>query len=515
MIVIYHKKNKVVEVKNGEENVVFSGHNIAKTLFELALTFPDKLIVWCHYDLKSNLNIAEFPFIFHHNKIMASYNPFEKEYLSNAIGYVEESPFIKINKKVNYPTWQMSSNVGGIQASVLVALKHQINAINNFDYFLNSVAKLAMPNGVLCYSEPTLLKDFLDIEKKQSSSDFVLFRFVKQHYKTRWTFLLFLNLFLYERRIAFLPLFFSMFYSKRKLKNDSIIEAIQVESKKEVISDGTIDIIIPTIGRKQYLYDVLKDFSLQIHLPKKIIIVEQNTNLESFSELDYLQNESWPFEIKLIFTHQAGACNARNLALSEIKSEWVFMADDDIRIKNTFLKDAFVQIHKFGLNEITFGCYDKDYDFSKKYQNNMQWETFGSGCSIVKRQSIESLKYRKGFEFGYGEDADFGMQLRNKGLDIVYFPKPEILHLKAPIGGFRIKPVLEWHKDLIQPKPSPTIMLYKILHLSKQQVNGYKTILFLKFYKAQTIKNPIRYFLSFKNQWKQSEYWANQLKTKA
>lgn len=119
-----------------------------------------------------------------------------------------------------------------------------------------------------------------------------------------------------------------------------------------------------------------------------------------------------------------------------------------------------------------------------------------------------------GFEFGYGEDSDFGMQLRNIGADVIYFPSPEILHLSAPMGGFRTKPVLAWKYDIVQPKPSPTVMLYKQLHLTDEQIKGYKTILFFKFYKAQTIKNPIKYYKSFQKQWKQSLYWANELITK-
>jgi GT2 family glycosyltransferase len=43
-------------------------------------------------------------------------------------------------------------------------------------------------------------------------------------------------------------------------------------------------------------------------------------------------------------------------------------------------------------------------------------------------------------EFGYGEDTDFGMQLRNKGFDVIYFPDLKITHLKAPMGvGLKIK----------------------------------------------------------------------------
>jgi len=70
---------------------------------------------------------------------------------------------------------------------------------------------------------------------------------------------------------------------------------------------------------------------------------------------------------------------------------------------------------------------------------------------------------------------------------MLYLPKPEIRHLKAPIGGFRTKPVLLWSHEVIQPKPSPTVMLYIIKHNTKEQLLGYKTTLFIKYYKLQKI----------------------------
>jgi len=119
-----------------------------------------------------------------------------------------------------------------------------------------------------------------------------------------------------------------------------------------------------------------------------------------------------------------------------------------------------------------------------------------------------------GYEFGFGEDGDFGRQLRNHGVDVLYFPEPEILHLKAPMGGFRTKPILAWHSDPVQPKPSPTVMLYQILHQTKEQISGYKTILFFKYYKHQKIKNPVKYYINFQKQWKRSVFWANELNKK-
>jgi GT2 family glycosyltransferase len=48
-----------------------------------------------------------------------------------------------------------------------------------------------------------------------------------------------------------------------------------VKSSLAVVGNKSIDVIIPTIGRKQYLYAVLQDLAQQTHLPVNVIIVEQ------------------------------------------------------------------------------------------------------------------------------------------------------------------------------------------------------------------------------------------------
>jgi glycosyltransferase involved in cell wall biosynthesis len=428
--------------------------------------------------------------------------------LDENIGYVEESLFMNVNKFVAFPTWQMSSAVGGVYAEVVLAVKNNLPLDQDFDYFLCSLAKLGMRKGLLCYSEPKLLKR--DIASFSTESNkFTLFRFVKQHYKTQWVFLLLFNLMVYERKFPILPFLFSLFYKNRSKINHSL-DSIKVKSSRKVVNSATVDVIIPTIGRKDYLYDVLEDLKVQTHLPTNVILVEQNPDEGSESELDYLTAEVWPFAIKHIFTHQAGACNARNIALSQISSEWVFFADDDIRIENDFFQKVLKEINKYGIKAVTLKCYQKGE--SQTDTNVFQWGTFGSGCSIVLADSLHHCKFRMGYEFGFGEDGDFGMQLRNQGIDVLYLPDPAILHLKAPMGGFRTKSVLQWQNERVQPKPSPTIMLYHILHQTSAQTLGYKTILFFKYYSHQKIKNPIRYYINFQKQWNKSVFWANKLK---
>ncbi|WP_366184773.1 glycosyltransferase [Flavobacterium ovatum] len=512
MIFIYHSNTNIVAVTDsqGESLSCPVSSTIAEGLRLLAQDFRTEKLVWCHIDCKKTLNVNALDTLFHHDKMMLSYCPDNSNYFGETIGYVEESIFVNVNKKVSFPTWQMSSAVGMIHASVLNEIKDSIPFDAHFDYYLCSLSKLCMPLGLLCYSEPKLLKKSTSY-KGNIASIGTIFKFVKQHYKIQWIFLLMLNQLLYEKKFSVFPFFFSLWFQPRKATAINL-ENIKVQSSKQEFRLETIDVVIPTIGRKKYLYDVLCDLKRQIHLPVNVIIVEQNPLEDSESELDYLKTETWPFAIKHTFTHQAGACNARNLALAQVESNWVFLADDDIRFENDFLVNAFDKIKEQGAKAISFRCYQKNE--VSKWKTIFQWGSFGSGCSIVYTQTLKNCKFDMGYEFGYGEDNDFGMQIRNLGEDVLYLPEPSILHLKAPMGGFRTKPVLDWYKDAIQPKPSPTVMLYQINHNSKKQVLGYKTILFLKFYFRQKVKNPILYWRNFGAQWNQSVFWANQLNQK-
>ncbi|KIA99801.1 glycosyl transferase [Flavobacterium sp. KMS] len=509
MIVVYHLNNKITSVvSERNEALPFNRKNtIALGLLELAFQFPLSKIVWCNQNYAQYLNLEFIANFFHHNKLMMSYSPNEVDFLGRKIGYIDESPFIKINKDVSYPTWQMSSLVGVVHSTVLLEINKKIKLDSNFNYYLNSIAKVCMPLGLLCYSEPKLLLEN-EIHLTSKSSNLVLFRFVKQHYRTRWIFLLFLNLIIYEFKFPLLAFLYSITFKNRN--NNSInLDPIKVTSSLKVINTGTIDVIIPTIGRKEYLYDVLKDLSQQTHLPKNVIIVEQNPLKGSVSELEYLTSEDWPFVIKHTFTHQAGACNARNVALNQVESEWVFLNDDDNRFDINLIENVFNSIEQYGILVLSASYLQPNEKLVNKIIS--QSGNFGSGNSFLKSELLEEVSFSKSLEFGYGEDTDFGLQLRNKGADVLYFPEISILHLKAPMGGFRIKPTFAWDGESIQPKPSPTIMFLKLNNYNLEQINGFKTILFFKYYKIQNVKNPLKYFFNFKEQWKQSLYWANRI----
>ena len=512
MIVIYHHRHQVVRVYDMQSDaaVPFAEKELTKLLLKSARDYPERLLVWCDQSLSEFINWNAFPEIFHHKKILASFNPSQHNFLPPAIGYVEESMFINVKKDVVYATWQMSAAVGGIHSRALALIDKKIAADSDFDYFLNSLGKLAMPLGLCCYSDPRLLIASAKIEQLEADSA-TLFSFVSQHFKTVWIFFLLLNILVYERRFPLFAAVAAIFYKRRKL-HPATFRSVPAVSEIGMDKAALFDVVIPTIGRKKYLNDFLIDLAGQTLLPKKVIIVEQNPLAESESELDFLTSANWPFEIRHIFTHQAGACNARNLALAEVSGDWVFLADDDIRIGKNFLEQACRIMSEINSDVFNFCCINPGQ--TRKYDLMHQTSIFGGGCSIISRKSLGNSRFNTAFEFGFGEDSDFGMQLMNKGFGIEFIPEPIISHMKAPIGGFRTKPKLTWDNDPIKPKPAPTVLLFKLLHHTPQQINGYRTTLFVKYYGKQPVKNPISYYHLFNKQWNRSAFWANALKLK-
>ncbi|MGL2966831.1 glycosyltransferase family 2 protein [Flavobacterium sp. XGLA_31] len=511
MIILYHANSKVTAVISSEKGELPGRRrkNAVSVLLDLATEFKEEVLVWCHENERENLNI---PFVvqrLHHQKLLISYHPFDCNFFDNRLGYIEDTHYINIDKKVSYATWQISGQVGAVHASVIHVCRQDLNPEKNFDYFLNSLGKRLLPLGIFCYSEPSLLLKQNTVGPTPKASLSELFKFTKQHYRTRWVFLLFFNLFLYEKQFAIIPLLISLFYRKRKL-NPEKLNAIPLKSNRKIVASGTIDVLIPTIGRKGYLHDVLNHLTNQTQLPKNVIIIEQNPLEGSTSELDFLQNQAWPFNIKHQFTHQSGACNARNMGLALVESEFTFFADDDIVFESDLLEKALQAFQDTGNEALLVACHLPAEKIIP--QPPKQSPFFGAGHAFVKSDCFRGLSFNMAYEFGFGEDNDFGMELRHRGFDVLYITTSKILHLKAPMGGFRTRPILQWQNDDIQPKPSPTVMFYKLKYDTKEQLRSYKTTLFFKNWDKSFFRNPFLYVKMFQKKWNRSVFWANELK---
>ncbi|WP_167597893.1 glycosyltransferase family 2 protein [Leeuwenhoekiella sp. ZYFB001] len=509
MILLIHNNKHPVEIlKDGQPlDMYIQKQAVSAACFLLAEKFPEEFLVWAHQDLKGNLNIDFFKA--HSNTIeMLSYAANKSLVISEEMGYVDQSVFFRIQPKVKYPTWLMSGTAGSISCKAFNHFRSFIPPYANFDLFLCVLAKVGMTKGLRVYREPRLLssseKSEISFSKKMKET----YNAIAILFGKKWLLLFELQRLMYSRKMN--PIQLVKTYLIKSISY-AVIPHLEIEdtNRNEAESRLSFDIVIPTLGRKEVLKQTLEDLAHQSHVPECIIIIEQNPNTDSVSELDYLHAESWPFEIKHTFTHQTGACNARNLALDQVEADWVFLADDDLRIPNDFLQSANSFIQKEKPQAFTVSCLQQGE--VEKEETVIQWPSFGSGCSFVKASALENIRFDLALENGFGEDGDFGMQLRKSGVDILYTPFLTLLHLKAPVGGFR-KPVDKpWHSENPSPKPAPTVLASILKHATPSQIKGYKTLLFLKFYRLQQIKNPFFYFRQMQKRWKISLFWAQKL----
>jgi len=494
-------------IRNGEEIQGFS-IKLYKCFWELAEKFPEDLIIWIDEQFIGQINEEELVEIFHHDLIMASF-PVDSQFLPESIGYVDQLPFVNPHYSVKYPSWRMSADVGGIKAKTALAFKFMLHEILDFGYLLNSMAKIGQQNSLFCYTNPNLLiASSLKKTQNYKASEDDFFKFVFQHYKTIWVFVLFFCLCKHESKLPVFALLKS-FFNTKYFKKEIDLSKISIKSSRSFEENKTVDVIIPTIGRPQHLKQVLIDLKEQSHLPEKVIVVEQNPRQDAETQLDYIASEDWPFQIVHYFTHKTGACMARNMALESVTSEWVFFADDDIRISESVLENTFSEVSKMGIVALNINCIQPNQETT--FYKIKQWGAFGSGTSVVKSHYIRQCKFNTSLEYGYGEDTDFGLQLRAQGADIIYHPEIKITHLKAERGGFRTDTKLPWEDDGLLPKPSPTMMVLIKKHSSEEMIKGYKVGLFLKYYPRQNIKNPFTYIKTMRRRWSLSEQWAKKL----
>lgn len=500
MIVIQHNNKKITSVKVDKIEIGVVSKTFIDEIIYLSKKYPNKVIVWSLGDIYSNYLNEINNLDFQNENIIYHANPSNSTTIGKDLGYIDHNSMFLLNQNVKHFSWKISSLFGVTTTNLINRVEGVLleNKKESFSFILHSLGKQLNKKGLFCYYLPQFKINF----EEQVFTNFNLYKFVKKNYKFSWLFILFINQFLNNKKFPVFELFYSFFYSKIK---HSVAISNDFNSKIKKV-DKDIDVLIPTIGREKYLYDFLIDLNNQTIIPQNVIIVEQNPDLKSKSNLEYIYKEKWKFTIIHKFIHQTGACNARNIGLKEVNSQWLFFADDDIRIESDFLEESLKKIEKLNCEGLAYNCLQENQ--SSNFTIDHQTEIFGSGSALVKSKFLNNLAFDFRYEFCFGEDFDFGMQLRNNGLDIVYVSNPSILHLKAPVGGFRVKPVLPWHKDSITPIPSPTIMLNNFKYFTQEQFVGIKFLYLSKLlFKKKSIK---AYYVAIK-QWKQSEYWANKL----
>ena len=235
MIIIshIHTKGEIRITRNDEILNVFSG-SLVEVFWQVCERYPEELIIWKEEHLEIDLQAVDE--VFQHSLIMASF-PVNNYFIPEAIGYVDQLPFVNPKKEVKFPTWRMSTDIGGIFGNTALQFRPFLRNINNFGYLLNSIAKIGQQNSLLCYSAPAFLKSIGKSSTSKIAGTEDLFSFVAQHYKKIRLPVLFLCYIRYENKFPVFSFVKSLFEKSFFQKRVDLPE-IKITSKKVVFPFG-------------------------------------------------------------------------------------------------------------------------------------------------------------------------------------------------------------------------------------------------------------------------------------
>src|SRR5690554_3123037 len=108
---IHENSEKVIGINRDGLEIPIDSKSVVNEFWRLTGLYPDDVILWVEKDFVEGINYSELVTVFHHKLIMASY-AVKTVFLPDDIGYIDQLPFINVNRKVPYGTWQMSSDIG-------------------------------------------------------------------------------------------------------------------------------------------------------------------------------------------------------------------------------------------------------------------------------------------------------------------------------------------------------------------------------------------------------------------
>lgn len=232
--------------------------------------------------------------------------------------------------------------------------------------------------------------------------------------------------------------------------------------------DPGITVVLPTRYRYSYLENCLDTLRQQsVHI-REIICVDQTPPKERNHAL-YDRFSDLP--LRVIWQDTSGQSVARNAALREAKTQWLFFADDDSEYSPDTLEQhlRLVLAHRAdGSTGISLPPHE--YTLPKEYRHVRIAHNLDTGNALVKREAVlKAGGFDGNFDFGKGADTDLGMRLYLCGYLIMHNPQAKRLHFKAESGGLRDFGVL-WEnrtKNRFQPWPAPTYLYWLMTYFPK------------------------------------------------
>ncbi len=238
-------------------------------------------------------------------------------------------------------------------------------------------------------------------------------------------------------------------------------------------------VIIPTLYRTKYLKEVLSSLVKQSVLPKEVIIIEQSdeTDIDIGMYSEFLDR----LPLRLFHLKRRSKPVALNWSIRFSKSPIVLSIDDDTEFGQDLIFNHLRAMLEHHVDCISGAVvHRKNSALLDTYRIPPEWEngvytighnpmvtyscmTMGlAGCNFsIKRTALERVK---GWDENMAllDDRDLALYLFKGGLKMHFDPRPKVIHLKTPMGGWRLQQKNRFKvSNLLSIPPSGYLYFYR------------------------------------------------------
>lgn len=481
----------------------------ARELNRLARAHPDAWIAWYDRRLEPWLSDpASWPGLARHDLEVLHLGCFQRtDLVAGSLGLVDfDSPWLLPGPRDRrFATWLISPAAGIARAAAIRAVSP--DRTGSLAGFLFELGTRGIRHGLSPWSEPALLSGPVpqEVWDRTPLSDDDLARLIRRGYGRKWLGFWLLARLSSERKLSPATVGAAlrawMTQEPRKVDEQALARLHPALPEEEPGED--VDALIPTLGRPEALRDVLRDLGSQTVPPRRVIVVDQGGSTPK-------PDGDHPFELVFLSVNTPGACTARNAGLREVRSEWVLLLDDDVRLQPGLISYLLRMARAWGAEAVNAAVHLPGERVGS--QGPRPWPVFASGASLVSSRVLdEAGGFDERLDGGYGEDYELGIRLRLAGAGVLYAPGEPVLHLKLPAGGFREPARLPWSDDAVPPRPSPPVLYSRRKHHPRTMQDGYRLYYALKRLGGRPLHAWPSELRTMRHEWERASWWAGRM----
>jgi hypothetical protein len=196
-----------------------------------------------------------------------------------------------------------------------------------------------------------------------------------------------------------------------------------------------VTVLVPTVGRYDFLEQLLRQLDGQTRRPDEVVVVDQN---EESSRRD-LSAIAPDLPLQVLYLRPPGQCTARNLGLRASTGTHILFLDDDDEIPADLIAS---HLRVLTPPEVSVSCGlidDRESGPAPASERYRKASGILPTNNAMLRRSVlhEAGLFDPTYDRGSRADHDLGMRSYLVGNLHVHDPGPKVFHHHAPQGGLR------------------------------------------------------------------------------